>query len=507
MIVRLRFFEDGLRKYLHPGFGQQPVEVFPVPDVDECKQHPYLFPHVFPAHLFLQGPLMDTAAKFHSLFDQEHQHAKSCHHIGKVLVSMAVIMLEIVAKNIFQGRKSFIFNFPAGPTRTHHGHHPFFAEGEIGYPGPGTASAIGTDLGVMEEIDLKVNVGLVQGNIRAPPEPVGYNPFPGPFGPGVGPDIRMAVDPVEEEFVVSRLHAQDETDVVVPEVFDVGTVGGQGILDDNRSEMGMVLPEFGDEPLGGVAFTVVLVVSVLPGDHLGCQRNDDVGVGMDKGTAHHLVLVCPGSVPVVPYTAGGTMDFPGTEITGPVKGQQVMSVQGGEMFQDLRTLQFGKYPAEDGSQMDGVNPVETFPQAGIGGGFRNTEEGPQVEGYRWIVSFTAGLEVKLQERGHFEKEHCHSRQQAVPEGKASMVDMVGDGFENPAGHGQELRHGKMPAKADFGHGTARQLNCCCMSFCTEFAIRAEMFQWGLRKTVFDNLVIPLFMGVKNLSGNHCIFTS
>ena len=36
---------------------------------------------------------------------------------------------------------------------------------------------------------------------------------------------------------------------------------------------------------------------------------------------------------------------------------------------------------------------------------------------------------------------------------------------------------------------------------------SQMFQWGLRKTVFDNLVIPLFMGVKNLSVNHCFAVS
>ena len=226
MIVRSWFFEDGRRKYLRPGFGQQPVEVFPVPDVDECKQHPYCFPHGFPAHRFLQSPLMDTAATFHSLFDQEHPDAKGCHHIGKGWVSMAVIMLEMVAKNIFQGRKSFMFNFPAGPTRTHHGHHPFFGEGEIGYPGPGPALAIGSDLGVMEEIDRKVNVSFVQGDIRAPPELVGDDPFRGRFGLGVGADMRIAVDPVKEECVVARLHAQDETDGVVAEVFDVGTIGG-----------------------------------------------------------------------------------------------------------------------------------------------------------------------------------------------------------------------------------------------------------------------------------------
>ena len=338
---------------------------------------------------------MDTAATFHSLFDQEHPDAKGCHPIGKVLVSMAVLRLERVAKTIVQGRTSFMFNFPAGPTRTHHGHHPFFGEGEIGYPGPGPALAIGSDLGVMEEIDRKVNVSFVQGDIRAPPELVGDDPFRGPFGLGVGADMRIAVDPVKEEFVVARLHAQDETDVVVAEVFDVGTIGGEGILDENRPEMGMVFLECGDEPLGGGAFAIVLVVSVLLGDHLGCEGNDDVGVGMDKGSAHHRVRGGRGSVAVVGDTAGGTMDLVGTEGAGSIKGQQVLSVQGGERFQDLRALPFGNYPAEDGPHMDGVNPVETFPEAGIRRGFRDTEEGAQGEGYRWVIHVATGLAVKL----------------------------------------------------------------------------------------------------------------
>ena len=63
-------------------------------------------------------------------------------------------------------------------------------------------------------------------DIRAPPELVGDDPFRGPFGLGVGADMRIAADPVKEECVVARLHAQDETDVVVAEVFDGGTIGG-----------------------------------------------------------------------------------------------------------------------------------------------------------------------------------------------------------------------------------------------------------------------------------------
>ena len=74
------------------------------------------------------------------------------------------------------------------------------------------------------------------------------------------------------------------------------------------------------------------------------------------------------------------------------------------MFQNLGGLQVGKDGLEGGLQMPRVNPVETFPEAGIGRSFRNTEEGPQVEGHRQIVSFTAGLAIKSQERGQLEKE-------------------------------------------------------------------------------------------------------
>jgi len=213
---------------------------------------------------------------------------------------MAMIMPGIVAGHVFRGRKIFIFNRPAGPARMHHSHHPFLLEGETGCPGPGPASAIGTGPGAVEEGDPRVDVRPVQGNIRAPPGVVCHDPSCSPFGPGVGPDIRMAGDPVGREPVVSRLHARDETDAVVPEVPDVGTVGGWGIPGDDRPGMGMVLAESGDEPPGGVAPAIVPTGSVLPGDRLRCRGNDNVGVGMDEGATHHPVPTGPGSAPVVP---------------------------------------------------------------------------------------------------------------------------------------------------------------------------------------------------------------
>ena len=102
-----------------------------------------------------------------------------------------------------------------------------------------------------------------------PSEPMGGNPFRGPFGMCVGMGVRMAVDPLEHVFVVPRLDPDDITQVTILQMLDVGAIGGQGIRNDDRLAMGMFLFVGGEKPLGGIAFTVVLVTAVLFGDHLG----------------------------------------------------------------------------------------------------------------------------------------------------------------------------------------------------------------------------------------------
>ena len=183
---------------------------------------------------------------------------------------MAIIVLEIVATGFgFQRLEDLVFDTPPRTGGFHHGHHPFLVEGEVRYPTPVGGVAIRPDLGIVEDRDLKVEIGIVQGNIVVPAEPVGDTPFRGPFGLGVGPGIGMAVDPVEHELVVSGLDPDDIAQVKVLQILDMGTIGGQGILDDNRPEVGVFRPEQLEKPLGGMAFTIVLFAAILPGDHLG----------------------------------------------------------------------------------------------------------------------------------------------------------------------------------------------------------------------------------------------
>jgi hypothetical protein len=62
----------------------------------------------------------------------------------------------------------------------------------------------------------------------------------------------------------------------------VRCVAGQGILDENGLEVGVLGPERRYPVSGGVAFAVVLVAAVLAADGLWVQGDDLGVVGVDR---------------------------------------------------------------------------------------------------------------------------------------------------------------------------------------------------------------------------------
>ena len=245
----------------------------------------HLLPHILLAHRLFQGfPEVRTTPLFHR-FHPEHPHAAIRHDTGEVLVAMAELVLERVAIGLgLQRLEGFVFDPPPRAGGFHHGHHPFCGKWEVGDPTPVDGCAIRPALGIPENRDRKVEMGIVQGNIVVPSEPMGDNPFRGPFGMGVGMGVRMAVNPLEHARVVPRLDPDDRTQVKVLQMLDVGAIGSQGILHDNRLEVGMFLFVGGEKPLGGIAFTIVLGATVLCSDHLGSEGDNNVIVWMDKST-------------------------------------------------------------------------------------------------------------------------------------------------------------------------------------------------------------------------------
>ena len=156
---------------------------------------------------------------------------------------------------------------------------------------------------------------------------------------GKGPGIRMCVNPVEQQFVIAWFGAQDKAQVMILEVFDMGAIGGQGILDDNGLEVGMFLTEGCDEALGGIAFTIVFVGPVLLVDHLGSKWKNDGAVGMNEGPGKHLVLIGGAPITMMFLTAGRTLDLFGGIIPRTVHGKEVITAHDREMGKDLASLQ------------------------------------------------------------------------------------------------------------------------------------------------------------------------
>ena len=88
---------------------------------------------------------------------------------------------------------------------------------------------------------------------------------------------------VEQKRVVARLDTNDVMRASLTQVAKVGGVGAEGVFDNDDRQVGMLLAKPFEPAAGGVPLAVVLGLTVLLDDRLGCQRDDFLEVGMDQG--------------------------------------------------------------------------------------------------------------------------------------------------------------------------------------------------------------------------------
>ena len=105
--------------------------------------------------------LKEPTAQLLDLIDQESEHHQAGKDGGQVLLAMTVIVLELIAL-VFERIESFIFHFPAGTPSSHQGLNIISSHLDIGDPAE-QALLIAVDFPVLQEIDLKLGVGLIQG--------------------------------------------------------------------------------------------------------------------------------------------------------------------------------------------------------------------------------------------------------------------------------------------------------------------------------------------------------
>ena len=190
----------------------------------------------------------------------------------KVMFKMIALILEAV--------EGFIFNLPAGASAAHQGIGIAFADGEVCNPGE-MAGFIPLDFPVFQEVDPHIGIRFVERHIVEKTKTMAY-----PLGLHLKLRcfaLRMALmEVIKQISVVARLDTQDETQIVTFEFFDVRCIGTQGVLSDDDGQVQMVLAQQGQKAIGCIAFTVVLLFSILFDDRFWSQRDHRFLVGMDN---------------------------------------------------------------------------------------------------------------------------------------------------------------------------------------------------------------------------------
>src|SRR5271157_4032849 len=198
-------------------------------------------------------------------------------------------MLQVISL-VFQGVESLILDLPAGSSPPHDVPDVFRNQEKVGDPTEMLHLPIGVDLPVFQHIDQLVGVRLVERHAITEPKMM-HNARRWILQ---GKDLHLAglvegPQVVEQKRVVARLDANDVMRASLTQVAKVGSVGAESVFDDDDRQVGMLLAKPFEPAAGSVPLAVVLGLTVLLDDRLGCQRDDFLEVGMDQGGPQQLM--------------------------------------------------------------------------------------------------------------------------------------------------------------------------------------------------------------------------
>ena len=154
--------------------------------------------------------------------------------------------------------------------------------------------------------------------------------------------LAVAVEPgarsmVRDERVGRGLADEEKVPICRQNGFAQGLAREQVIAEIDGMKVG-VLCRMGLQPaMGGTAFAVLLLCSVLRGDELRFQRDNLLMTGRHQcGPQHGMEILGLAGTALTPG-AVRTMDFLGTEILGAVEGNQHAPIQPAEPLQPGQT--------------------------------------------------------------------------------------------------------------------------------------------------------------------------
>jgi hypothetical protein len=206
------------------------------------------------------GPhrLKQGATQLLGLIHQERQH----HHHGKdhreMLLAMPVVVLKIIAL-VFQRIQGLVFDLPPGTSPLHEPLHVALAHAYVCHPTEVLDLGLAS-LPVLDEMDLHVRIRLIERHVidkaKAMDNPGGAVMS---FIIGDAPSLLRCLHLLDQKGMVAFFDTQNVVKIVVVQDLNMRSIGTQAVFGDDELEVGVILTQFGNEPFGGSALTIIFV--------------------------------------------------------------------------------------------------------------------------------------------------------------------------------------------------------------------------------------------------------
>ena len=296
--------------------------MFPVAEQKNAERAAQLIPKLLATgELFVAQTLIKAVGQIQDLMDVESQKIQKEKHHRQMLFAVTEIVFNVIAL-IFEGVEGLVFDFPTASACLDQLDDVIGVHRDIGHPGVSVGHLATDDNLIIEKVHVIGFFASVNGYLIDPAVTVtaffDIHQFQR-VGLSHGRDL---LDVFKQDFVVCGFGHQNKGHSLLLACVDEGLFGKQAVTADDKWQFGMGFAQLHQKPFGGIDFTILFFGSVAVGNPLRGKGQHLLHVRMHDNRLDDVMMIAHTAVLFLSQTPGA-VDMLGTEVLGPVDGNQV----------------------------------------------------------------------------------------------------------------------------------------------------------------------------------------
>jgi hypothetical protein len=366
-----------------------------------------------------------------------------------MLLAMPGVVLKVIAL-VFQRIAGLVCDLPPGSSSPHTMIHGARAHAKVRHP-PAVLDCVIVSLPVLDDIAPHVRIRRIERHVidkaKAMDNPGGAVVS---LLSGDAPGVLRRLHLLEQRGMIAFFDAENRVKPMILQGLNMRGVGTQALFGDNTLEVRMVLTQLGNEALGGLPFTIIVVRPIVLHNRFRHQGHHGAHVWMDNRRASHLMMIRHAPVAVDLVQTRCTVHRRGGKIPRPIERQQGAVIEKHHRFERFAALELPKDAREHRAEPRGGDRVKDVAHVRVARDPLHAIDGVHIALGPFLV--------KGQERGRLQRKHGTSGHECVSQCNVHIVrTIIWEGGE-AASHQTQERIGR-EMLAPFGgndrHGNPR----------------------------------------------------